>query len=46
MAQVKTSISEGMIVDQETLNHLPAFHKAIAEVLIEKGRWQLAEATR
>jgi len=22
----------------------PAFHKAIAEVLIEKGRWQLADS--
>ena len=28
-----------LIIDQETLDHLPAFHKAIAEVLIEKGRW-------
>lgn len=33
----------GLVIDQETLNHLPAFHRAIAEVLIEKGRWQLAE---
>lgn len=32
-----------LIIDQETLDHLPAFHKAIAEVMIEKGRWQLAE---
>jgi len=36
----------GLILDQETLDHLPAFHKAIAEVLIEKGRWQLVETTR
>ena len=34
----------GLVIDQETLNHLPAFHKAIAEVLIEKGRWQLADS--
>lgn len=33
----------GLVIDQETLNHLPVFHRAIAEVLIEKGRWQLAE---
>jgi hypothetical protein len=33
-----------LIIDQETLDHLPAFHKAIAEVLIEKGRWQLADS--
>ena len=33
----------GLVIDQETLDHLPAFHKAIAEVLIEKGRWQLAD---
>lgn len=33
----------GLVIDQETLDHLPAFHKAIAEVMIEKGRWQLAE---
>ncbi len=32
-----------LIIDQETLDHLPAFYKAIAEVLIEKGRWQLAD---
>lgn len=35
-----------LVIDQETLDHLPAFHKAIAEVLIEKGRWQLVETTR
>ena len=34
----------GLVIDQETLNHLPAFHKAIAEVLIERGRWQLADS--
>jgi hypothetical protein len=34
----------GLVIDQETLDHLPAFHKAIAEVLIEKGRWQLADS--
>ena len=34
----------GLVIDQETLNHLPAFHRAIAEVLIEKGRWQLADS--
>lgn len=33
-----------LIIDQETLDHLPAFHRAIAEVLIEKGRWQLADS--
>jgi hypothetical protein len=33
-----------LIIDQETLDHLPAFYKAIAEVLIEKGRWQLADS--
>lgn len=35
-----------LIVDRETLQHMPAFHRAVAEVLIEKGRWQLAETTR
>ena len=34
----------GLVIDQETLDHLPAFHRAIAEVLIEKGRWQLADS--
>lgn len=34
----------GRVIDQETLDHLPAFHRAIAEVLIEKGRWQLADS--
>jgi len=34
----------GLVIDQETLDHLPAFHKAIAEVLIEKGRWQLTDS--
>lgn len=34
----------GLVIDQETLNHLPAFHRAIAEVLIEKGCWQLADS--
>ena len=34
----------GLTIDQETLDHLPAFHKAIAEVLIEGGRWQLADS--
>ncbi len=34
----------GLVIDQETLNHLPAFHRGIAEVLIEKGRWQLADS--
>lgn len=34
----------GLVIDQETLDHLPAFYKAIAEVLIEKGRWQLADS--
>ncbi len=34
----------GLVIDQETLDHLPAFHKATAEVLIEKGRWQLADS--
>ena len=33
-----------LVIDQETLDHLPAFHKAIAEVLIERGRWQLADS--
>jgi len=33
----------GLILDQETLDHLPGIYKAIAEVMIEKGRWQLAE---
>jgi len=33
-----------LVIDQETLDHLPAFHRAIAEVLIEKGRWQLADS--
>ncbi len=33
-----------LVIDQETLDHLPAFYKAIAEVLIEKGRWQLADS--
>lgn len=32
-----------MIVDKETIDHLPAFHRAVVEVLIEKGRWQLAD---
>ena len=32
-----------LIIDQETLDHLPGIYKAIAEVLIEKGRWQLAD---
>jgi len=35
-----------LIIDQETLQHLPAFYRALAEVLIEKGRWQLVETTR
>ena len=34
----------GLILDQETLDHLPGIYKAIAEVLIEKGRWQLADS--
>lgn len=33
----------GLVIDQETLDHLPGIYKAIAEVLIEKGRWQLAD---
>ena len=33
----------GLVIDQETLDHLPGIYKAIAEVMIEKGRWQLAE---
>jgi hypothetical protein len=32
-----------LVIDQETLDHLPGIYKAIAEVMIEKGRWQLAE---
>jgi len=39
-----TESAPGLVIDQETLDHLPAFHKAIAEVLIEKGRWQLADS--
>ena len=37
-------VTSRLVIDQETLDHLPAFHKAIAEVLIEKGRWQLADS--
>lgn len=33
--------AQGLIVDQETLNHLPAFHRAVAEVLIDRGDWVL-----
>lgn len=33
----------GLVIDQETLDHLPGIYKAIAEVRIEKGRWQLAD---
>jgi hypothetical protein len=32
-----------LVVDRETIAHLPPLHKAIAEVLIERGRWTLAE---
>lgn len=27
-----------LVIDQETLDHLLAFHRAIAEVLVERGR--------
>lgn len=40
----ESASAPGLILDQETLDHLPAFHKAIAEVLIERGRWQLADS--
>lgn len=33
-----------LVIDQETLDHLPGIYKAIAEVMIEKGRWQLADS--
>jgi len=44
-SQMDASTPE-LIIDQETLQHLPAFYRALAEVLIEKGRWQLVETTR
>jgi hypothetical protein len=44
MTAAEHAPAPGLILDQETLDHLPAFHKAIAEVLIEKGRWQLADS--
>lgn len=46
MTVAESALGPSLIIDQETLDHLPAFHKAIAEVLIEKGRWQLVETTR
>ncbi len=33
-----------LVIDQETLDHLLAFHRAIAEVLVERGRWQFADS--
>ena len=44
MTVAESALGPSLIIDQETLDHLPAFHKAIAEVLIEKGRWQLADS--
>lgn len=44
MTAAEHAPAPGLILDQETLDHLPAFHKAIAEVLIERGRWQLADS--
>lgn len=44
MTVAESAPAPSLIIDQETLDHLPAFHKAIAEVLIEKGRWQLADS--
>ena len=46
MTAAEHAPAPGLILDQKTLDHLPTFHKAIAEVLIEKGRWQLVETTR
>jgi hypothetical protein len=43
MTVAESAPAPSLIIDQETLDHLPAFHKAIAEVLIERGRWQLAD---
>ncbi len=39
-----SALGPSLIIDQETLQHLPAFYRALAEVLIEKGRWQLADS--
>ena len=44
MTVAESAPAPGLVIDQETLDHLPAFHKAIAEVLIERGRWQLADS--
>ena len=44
MTVAESAPAPGLVIDQETLDHLPAFHKAIAEVLIERGRWQLTDS--
>jgi len=31
----------GFVIDRETLDHLPALHKAAAECAIAAGKWRL-----
>lgn len=44
MTSTKAASPGMMIIDREVIDHLPAFYKAITEVLIERGRWKLADS--